>query len=497
MIKRVGMLFLLAASLAAFEDVSFSARTLGLGGDQAAVSDDEFAFITNPALPARWKRPITALTFTPYQTGRYWVFNHTQPVRGLGVLGGNLLYIRRPGFVDRGSGDADVRFFYAVPLGPYFNLGVSIGNHSMWRSPEVELDAFEDRFGPGAYLSLGGLAFSAKGFSLGFSLDEMNFTFSSPAIFHTGLGWEPQLKKTTALTSLLLAADGGFRFGESEAIKIHLGAESYFFRGVLGLRIGIRYGTDELSGFSPTFGITLRTHRVEKTDLELHYGTALNYGAADSTLILHQLTLSILIGDARKAEKDSILAEQAERAQRLREQALARERDKLRAELEAIKEERSALEQERKDIERLRHEALVALGRLKGIEFTENDTFTRVTIQELALRFGADSADIPFPEGYRTLDQVAVFLSHYPNNRIFVEVYAAIQSPESDEASEGEPRYKDAKALAEARAEMIRRYLVEVKGLASSQLTARGEEISQEPEAESPDQQRVEITIFK
>jgi outer membrane protein OmpA-like peptidoglycan-associated protein len=494
MIKRVGMLLLLAASLGAFEDVSFSARTLGLGGDQAAVADDAFSAIVNPALPARWARPVTALSFTPHQFSNYWCFSHVQPVRAWGCIGGSLLTFSHfigPDLPGSGESHGDVRFFWSLPLGEYFNLGAAIGNNSVGR------EVFGDRYFSGTFFSIGGLAFSAKGFSLGFSLDEMNFTFSSPAIFHTGLGWEPQLKKTTVLSSLLLAADGGFRFGTSEAIKLHLGAESYFFRGVLGLRVGIRYGTDELSGFSPTFGVTLRTHRVEKTDLQLHYGTALSYGAADSTLILHQLTLSILFGDARKAEKDSIMAEQAERAQRLREQALARERDKLRAELEAIKEERSALEQERKDIERLRHEALTALGRLKGIEFTENDTFIIITIRETALRFDADSADIPFPEGYRTLDKVAAFFSHYPNNRIVVAVYADIPSRESDEASEEEPRYKDAKVLAEARAGMIRRYLVEVKGLASSRITARGEEIPQESEAEREIQQRVEISIIK
>lgn len=302
------------------------------------------------------------------------------------------------------------------------------------------------------------------------------------------------MKHPSVVSSTLLASDFGLSAG---TVKLHAGGELYLFKDIFGMRAGIRYGSDSASGFAPTFGATLRTHRIERIDFELNYGAVLEYFVGSFSLS-HQLELVVRIGDARKAEKDSILAEQAERARRLREQALARERYKLRAELEAIKEERSALEQERKDIERLRHEALTALGRLKGIEFAENDTFTRITIQEAALRFGADSRDIPFPRGYRTLDQVAAFLLHYPNNKVVVAVYAGIQSGESlDEESEVEPRYKDAKALAEARAEMIRRYLVEVKGLASSQVIARGEEIPQEPEAESAAQQRVEITIFK
>ena len=498
MIKRVGVLLLLSTSLGAFEDVSFSARTLGLGGDQAAVADDAFASITNPALPARWRRPVVGISAMTLEGSHFYgTFSCVQPVPGLGSIGGSFFYRNYDSHLGDWLKEADARFFFALPIGRYFNVGASLGNHSQeYFSESGGFPLPSMGFSSGPVFSVGTAVVLPSNLTFGVSACEL-FKSDVPAIFHTAVGWRPKIKNPSFFSSPLVALNLTF---SGSTVKVHTGGELNLFKDILGVRAGIRYGSDSASGFAPTFGATLRTHRIEKIDFELNYGAVLGY-FVDSPSLSHQLDLVVRIGDARKAEKDSILAEQADRARRLREQALARERDKLRAELEAIKEERSALEQERKDIERLRHEALAALGRLKGIEFTENDTFTRITIRETALRFGADSAEIPFPRGYRTLDKVTAFLSHYPNNRIVVEVYAGIGSRESsEETSEGEPRYKDAKALAEARARMIRRYLVEVKGLASSQVTARGEERpleEEEPEAESPARQRVEITIVK
>ena len=509
MAKRLVVLLLAAGSLSAFEDVSFSARTLGLGGDQAAVADDAFSPIVNPALPARWQRPVTSICAVPYSGNFYWTAAYSQPVRGLGNIGGSLLYLRSPGFADRGSGDADVRFFWAIPCGPYFNLGAAIGNHSTWRSPEFYFHPFEGRFTTGAFFSVGGVAFVPKGFNLGFSLAEMPFDLSSPAIFRTGIGWGPGLKKPGVLSSLLLAANTDFRFGSNAAFKLHLGAETYLFRGHLGLRAGMRYGTDELSGFSPTLGVTLRTHRLQKTDFELCYGTALNYGTADTSMILHQLSLSVLFGDARKAEKDSILAEQAERARRLREEALARERDRLRAELENINKERAAIERERADIERLRREALEEVGRIHGLGIVDTDSLINITLTDQALRFDEGSVQIPFPQGYRTLDRVASFLYHYPNNKIVVEVHTDIPPPLEpstdvleEPSQDQQPKYKDAKALTASRARIIRLYFVEVKGMSASNITAKGAGDAKpvadnETEAGRAANRRVEITIVK
>ncbi len=459
-----------AGVLFAYEDVSFSARTLGLGGDQAAVADDAFSPIANPALPARWQRPVTSICAVLYSGNFYWTAAYSQPVRGLGNIGGSLLYLRSPGFADRGSGDADVRFFWAIPCRPYFNLGAAIGNHSTWRSPEFYFYPFEGRFTTGAFFSVGGVAFTPKGFNLGFSLAEMPFDLSSPAIFRTGIGWGPVLEKPGVLSSLLLAANTDFRFGSNAAFKLHLGAETYLFRGHLGLRAGMRYGTDELSGFSPTLGVTLRTHRLQKTDFELCYGTALNYGTADTSMILHQLSLSVLFGDARKAEKDSILAEQAERARRLREEALARERDRLRAELENINKERAAIERERSDIERLRREALEEVGRIHGLGIVDTDSLINITLTDQALRFDEGSAQIPFPDGYRVLARIAEFLANYPGKVLRIEAHT-----DNVPLAEGfRERYKDNQTLSEARAEVVRSYFVNVEGIRASLITAKG-----------------------
>jgi len=498
MIKRLVVLLLAAGILLAFEDVSFSARTLGLGGEHAAVADDAFSALTNPALPARWMRPVTALSATLYRWNRYWAFSYVQPVRGLGSIGGNLFYWHIPGMADRGSGDADARFFWAVPFGKHFNLGAAFGTHSIWRSPEQpDRYAFEERFTKGAFFSIGSLVSLPKGLGLGLSVVETAFDLYSSTIVHTGIVWEPVLKGSGPFSSLLLAGDLALRFREN-VLKLHLGTEAYLFRDHLGLRVGIRYGTDELSGFSPTLGVTLHTHRLQKTDFELCYGTALNYGAADTSMILHQFSLNVLFGDARKAEKDSILAEQAERARRLREEALARERDRLREELDQIKKERAALERERADIERLRREALEEVGRIPGLGIVDSDSLVRITVTEQAIRFDAGSAQIPFPEGYRVLARISEFLANYPGKVLRVEAHT-----DNVPLAEGfRERYKDNQALSAARAEMVRNYFVGVERISPNLITARGLG-SKEPVASNETEEgralnrRIVITVFK
>lgn len=469
MFKRLGILLLLAGSLWAFEDVSFSARTLGMGGDQAAVSDDAFSPIANPALPARWQRPVTSICAVPYSGNFYWTAAYSQPVRGLGTIGGSLVYTHAHGPVDAGSGDADVRFFWAIPIGRYFNLGASIGAHSIWRSGELHFDPFYERFTEGAFLSFGSSVALPRGMTLALSITEINPVSLNFSLSHFGVSWKPELKESKVLSSLLLAGDGGFRFAE-QVIKLHLGVETWFFGNHLGLRGGMRWGSDELSGFSPTVGVSLRTRRIERTDFELHYGVVLDYGVADLAMTLHQLSLSVLFGDALREEKDSILAAQAERARRLREEVLERERDRLREELENINKERTALERERADIERLRREALEEVSRIKGLGIVDTDSLINITVTEEALRFDEGSAEIPFPDGYRVLDRIAEFLAKYPGKVLRVEAHTD-NVPLAEEFGE---TYKDNQALSEARAEVTRSYLVDVEGIRASLITAQG-----------------------
>ena len=119
MAKRLVVLLLAAGSLSAFEDVSFSARSLGLGGEHSAVAEDAFSMITNPALPARYKRSVVSICAAPYIHRRfYWTAGYAQPVPGLGVIGASLLYYDRLGMADIDiPGEADVRFFAPSPWG--------------------------------------------------------------------------------------------------------------------------------------------------------------------------------------------------------------------------------------------------------------------------------------------------------------------------------------------------------------------------------------------
>jgi len=503
MIKRIGVLLLMAGSLLAYEDVSFSARTLGLGGDHAAVADDAFASIVNPALAGRTERSTTGLSYGIGNGYPFYVLNFIQPIKGGGTVGGNLFYRSSTGIT---SGDhlteTDTRFFLAIPIGKSFSLGTSLGANSQeYFSESGGFPLPRERFAPGPMAGIGG-TFRISKATIGISVSEW-WPERSPLV-RGAMAWRPAFAKLSLVSSSVLVADAAIKDG---TFKLHGGGELFLFNDCLGFRAGFRYGSDSLSGFSPTFGGSVRTHREEKTDIELHYGMVLIDLTTEGSAPLHQLSLAVLIGDARKAEKDSIKIAQAERARKLREQALARERDKLRAELDAIEQERSALEREREDIERLRHEALAALGRLRGVEFAENDTFIRITVTEAALKFGEDAAEIPFPQGYYTLDKVAGFLFHYPNNGIVVECHTNVPLPpesseEPEEASEtGEPpQYKNAKALTAARAKIIRRYFVEVKGIPSSNVTARGAGDSKplvEDDAANPANRRVEITINK
>jgi outer membrane protein OmpA-like peptidoglycan-associated protein len=504
MIKRIGVLLLMAGSLLAYEDVSFSARTLGLGGDHAAVTDDAFAHIINPALPARWNRPVTAFSIASYQGLLYTSCTYLQPVQGLGSLGGTIFY-RGNGFKEAGLynrfTDTEARFIISIPAGRHFGLGLALGNYQQ----EISYDSLFGHSWPfveprsnGVFSSVGIVAVHDKGLTLGASIEESLFDEDFLDRIHVGFAGEPLVKPSRFLSSPMIAGEFAFKQGD---VKIHVGGEVYLLRNHLGIRAGIRYGTDTLTGFSPTFGATFRSHQKEKTDVEFHYGTALTYVHGNEPSIFHQFSLAVFFGDARKVEKDSIKIAQAERARKLREQTLARERDKLRAELNAIEQERSALEAEREDIERLRHEALTALGRLRGVEFAENDTFIRITVIEAALKFGEDAAEIPFPQGYYTLDKVAGFLFGYPNNGIVVECHTNVGPSPEEESEEPEPvKYRDAHSLTTARAQNIRSYFTEVKGMSSSNITARGAGDSKPlvvDDAANPANRRVEITIKK
>ncbi len=469
--KRLLVFIFLVSSLYAFEDVSFSARSLGLGGDYASLKDDGFSSIANPSLPARTKRTELSLSLAPYFGERlYWSASYIQPVTKLGSVGGTLFFYNIPGTNDSGSGDADARFFAAFPLGRYFNIGGSLGTHSTWRDTTMPgIEPFSERFSEGPFFSLGASFSSVKGLTLGLAGDEIWFGTPASPLLHASAAWEPKFKRTSVISSALLASDFALRLPDN-SFKIRAGCELFLLKDHVGFRLGGLYSPGDSLPFSPTFGLTLRTHRMEKTDFELHYGAALNHMAGDSTRMLHELSLRVLIGDARNDEKDSILADQTERARRLREEALARERDRLRSELETIKAERATLERERKDIERIRREKLDAVGRMRGIEITENEKAIVITLTEEALKFDSLSADIPFPQGYKVLTNIASILSNYPGRKILIEVHTD-DTPIPEEAKD---KFRDSRALTTARAEIIKRYLVEVEALPSANITAKG-----------------------
>ncbi|MBD3287046.1 OmpA family protein, partial [candidate division WOR-3 bacterium] len=308
-----------------------------------------------------------------------------------------------------------------------------------------------------------------------------------------GISWKNESTKADFLSSYLIAANVGFK---DNVQKLHAGGEVFLLDEHLGLRAGFRYGSDSLSGFSPTLGLTLRTHRVEKTDFELHYGFL--FTDAESSGSLHQFGLNVLFGDARKSEKDSIIAVQAERARKLKEQTLAREIEELRDELVKVAEERSALQEERADIERLREQALADLDRVKGVDVREDSTGIRITLLETSLRFAPGSAKIPFPEGFRTLDRTAGLLSQYPNAEIQIKVHTD-NSPVPEESQD---KFPDNLSLSKARARQIKKYLVDVEGFSATGVYAEGvgdaepAQDNETPEGDAVDE-RVEVILFK
>lgn len=487
-VKHLLVVLVWAGVLFGFEDVSFSARTLGLGGDHAALSDDAFSHIVNPALPARWQRPVVALT-VPYGGIFNTTFTYVQPVRGLGCIGGSLFYREIMG-VTFGDNliEADGRFFLAVPIGRFFSFGASLGAVSqVYFSGTGEYPLPLKRLEPGPILAVSGAFSSPIGISAGVSFSE--WWLGRGPLLQCGLSWKSTLKKGF-LSSYLVAANVEVK---DNVLKLHGGGEVFVLKDIVGLRAGFRYGSDSLSGFSPTLGLTLRTHRVEKTDFELHYG--LN---VDELSPHHQLSLVVLFGDARKVEKDSIMAAQAERARRLREEALERERDRLKAELAEIENERAALERQREDIERLRREAFDRLSRMNGLNMADEDSLIHITIAETALRFEEGSAEIPFTQGYKVLAAIAEFLLNYSNSSLLIEVH----TDNTEIPEEVLSQYLNNRTLSEARARNINRYFTEVEGLASSRVSARGKG-SGEPMGDNETEEgrainrRVEVYISK
>ncbi|GEM_PF-1808083 len=475
--KRFLFLLILTGSLWAYEDVCFSTLSMGMGGTHTIFADNLASSAANPAFAARFTRTRAIITGAmQHSLLSYGLLTFSQPVKSLGNIGAGFLYY--PCYDTIKASETDLRVFWAIPLGPYINIGATVGNHnaSCENQDTTTASAYSCRPEPGSFFSLGLAASLPKGLAASLSLKDMgfNFAFKTPTTINAGLAWKRNFKHGAVFSSALIAAEA--KLLATGSIGFNLGAEGFVLNDILGFRAGIGYSQ---KGISPTVGLTLRTRRIEKTDFELHYALAFIPTAH------HQLSLSLLFGDARKEEKDSIKAHQQERARRLREQALARERDKLRQELNEINQERSALEKERKGIERIRAEALDKLSRTKGIDIASNDSTIQITLTETVLKFADDSAEIPFPEGYNILSKIGLFLQNYPKNRISISVYSsplpALESGKADASEEnGEElttktrRYKDAASLNSARAKTIKTYFARVYGVKYSLLSAKG-----------------------
>jgi len=464
MLRALSPFILLTLSVFAYEDVSFSARTLGMGGVQTILSGDVMASTAaNPALSARLRRGQIVLSGAVYQSNINWTTGFSIPVKSKGNVGGTLLY-----FPD--VNESDLRLFWAIPLGQFFNLGAGIGNHSsnyqyypFSRSGNL---AYQNRNEEGSFFSVGLSCSAPKGFNFGVAIRDAGFNlkFAPPTTVNVGFGWGAEFLSTPLLSSVLLVTEG--RFITDGSIEFSIGAEGFMFDETFGLRAGLNYDQD---GISPALGASLRTHRIEKTDFKLHYGLSV-ISSLDSASTLHQLSVNVLFGDARKAEKDSIIAAQTERARKLKEQTLAREIEELQEQIEILSEERSALERERADIERLRAEALFGLERIGGVNVIDDSATIRINLTETAVKFEPGSAEIPYPAGYRTLDKVAGFFSHYPTAVILIRCHTD-NLPVSEEFTD---KYSNNTALSRARANAIKGYLVDVKGISSARIKTEG-----------------------
>jgi len=483
---------------------------MGMGGAFVGIADDATALFHNPGGLFQLKRPefIIAPAYLVQKSGDslYGYLAYVQPVPaaghfGIGLLsrGVNLKYRYR---------ENTLGISYCRALNSYLSLGLTLKVCSKEYPDNTEtISAISDsRFFTGRFPQhLGAdLAFflssipGMERLSLGVALTDMGagvmgfrlgagYRFRELAIFNEVLG----------SSDAFIRADGDF--------KINFGAEAWFKQteglkrvlkdNLLGIRTGMKFGNN--GDFSFVFGAGLKSNNIEKTDWRLDCAVAIPYhSSVEFPTTGVWLSLSCLLGDAYRWEKEERARREIERRAKEEMEKLLNEKLRLEEEKARLEKEKQRLEEEKRRLEEEQRKALDELKKLKGITVREEKEKIIIVATETAIRFASGSAEL-IEESYRALDEIARALKAYPGSKVLVEGH-------TDNVPIGpklKSKYRTNLELSLARAESVAAYFVS-QGISQERLVKKGygEERPVAPnttEEGRAKNRRVEITIQK
>lgn len=490
MVKRLFLIAYCFVFLFAAEDIPYTARLAGMGGEHTIDVHELSSLFSNFSFAAQAKRAGISFNcfILPGDTlGIYPSFSSLQPVGSL-IIGGGVIY---QGSELIGYDEWTSIMGLALPFSRRLFLSFTVKNVA---KKNVIL-SLHNSSPEGISFGIGGGYLLKENLQIGCSFT--NLTKENEFInFGIGIGYKPKFKGKMAFKNMLFATT---IFWQKEKFALHLGSEAWWGKENLGTRIGLRIKNDTLNPIKGTLGLSFKTLNIEKTDFSIDYAILFPYNIPNKrSEVLHSLGISILLGDALKEEKERKRREQEVRALQIREEALRREREELVKLKKKIEEAKKELEKERLSLEEKRREALEALRELEGLKIQEEKEWLKIIAQEKAIHFASGSAEIPFPEGYKVLVKIGRFLKTWPGKKILIEGH-------TDNVPIG-PKlksiYPDNQALSEARAASIKKYFVEVEELPEKLITAKGYGetrpiVSNETEEGRSLNRRVEITILK
>ncbi|OIO00737.1 hypothetical protein COY52_07410 [Candidatus Desantisbacteria bacterium CG_4_10_14_0_8_um_filter_48_22] len=507
---------------ASFEDFSFGARAMGMGGAFMGVSDDASAIFFNSAGLVKLKRPeimITGASFShnsdnPVESGEslYGFFSYVHPIQNLGHLG--IGYMGRGVDISSRYRENTLGVSYSRLLNFYSSIGLTVKmcskeypDNTATISNACDSRFFTDRFPQGINADI------AIYFDNIPKMERLSFALAFIDIGAGAMGFRGGLTYRINEFNIFNDITGSADFiARSDGFKFSLGGEAWLKQteelkkamkdNLVGVRAGMKFGDN--GDFTFAFGGGIKSNRVEKTDWKLDCAVVIPYHTSSKYLSGGLwVSLSFLFGDAYKWEKQERTRFEEERRIKDEMERLLAEKGKFESEKkkweedrQRLEDEKRRLEEEKRRLEEAQRNAMDELKKLRGITLKEDREKIIIVATETAIQFASGSPEI-VKESYGTLEQIAKALGVYPNTVVRIDGH----TDNVPISSRLKSKYKNNLELSQARAESVAEYFVKL-GIPGERLVRKGYG-DKNPAAPNTTEEgraknrRVEITIQK
>jgi len=507
---------------ASFEDLSFGARAMGMGGAFMGVSDDASAIFFNPAGLVKLRRPeimVTGASLShnsnnPGESGEslYGFFGYVHPIQNLGHLG--IGYAGRSINLFSRYRENILGVSYSRLLNFYSSIGLTVKmcskeypDNTTTISNAYDSGFFTNRFPQGINADI------AIYFDNIPKMERLSFALACVDMGAGTMGFRGGLTYRIDEFRMFSDITGSADFiARSDGFKFSLGGEAWLKQteelkkamkdNLVGVRAGIKFG--DSGDFTFAFGGGIKSNRVEKTDWKLDCAVVIPYHISSGYLSGGLwVSLSFLFGDAYKWEKQERTRLEEERRIKDEMERLLAEKGKFESEKkkweedrQRLEDEKRRLEEEKRRLEEAQRNAMDELKKLRGITIKEDKEKIIIVATETAIQFASGSPEI-IKESYGTIDQIAKALGVYPNSIVRIDGH----TDNVPISSRLKSKYKNNLELSQARAESVMEYFVK-QGIPGERLVKKGYG-DKNPTAPNTTEEgraknrRVEITIQK